>query len=191
MRLKTALEIAEDCALETVGEAVYNIKIHSINLFNYSDINKELAELYDELSYCETLNITENTNILDGLAILNSSTYELNYSVMKEKSVRNKKIVDDFSYRVNNKKHTAYDFVWESFEQLWGNTSGGLETIGGSAMTTQTTDVFLPKDLEDEDCHVYFNGIYGYSVPMSETFMNDVENHNVKGCLHYKQAYIL
>lgn len=36
MKLKTALEIGVDCCLETVGESILNIKIHSGNLFTYA-----------------------------------------------------------------------------------------------------------------------------------------------------------
>lgn len=45
MKLQTALEVAKDCGLATVGEAIYNVKIHAGNLFSYSDIRKEIAEL--------------------------------------------------------------------------------------------------------------------------------------------------
>lgn len=52
MKLKTALEIGIDCGLETVGECVFNIKMHAGSLFSYNDIGKELTELsleYDHL----------------------------------------------------------------------------------------------------------------------------------------------
>lgn len=45
MKLQTAIEIAKNCGLETAGEAIFNIKLHAVNLFSYSDIQKELAEL--------------------------------------------------------------------------------------------------------------------------------------------------
>ena len=45
MKLKTALEIGIDCGLETIGESLYNIQIHSSSLFTYAEINKELNEL--------------------------------------------------------------------------------------------------------------------------------------------------
>lgn len=48
MKLKTALEIGVDCGLETVGESLYNIQIHSPSLFTYDEINKELNELVRE-----------------------------------------------------------------------------------------------------------------------------------------------
>ena len=47
MKLKDAIEIAKDCGLETVGEAIYNIKLHSNNLFLHGEEQKE----YDELLF--------------------------------------------------------------------------------------------------------------------------------------------
>lgn len=48
MKLKEALEIGIDCGLKTVRECVRNIDIHALSLFSYSEINKELNELYTE-----------------------------------------------------------------------------------------------------------------------------------------------
>lgn len=45
MKIQTAIEIAKDCGLETVGEAIFNIKLHAVNLFSYPDIQKEIEEL--------------------------------------------------------------------------------------------------------------------------------------------------
>lgn len=45
MKLKTALEIGKTCGLETIGESLYNIQIHSPSLFTYPEIIKELGEL--------------------------------------------------------------------------------------------------------------------------------------------------
>ena len=43
MKIQTAIEVAKDYGLETVGEAIYNVKIHAGSLF--SDIQKEIEEL--------------------------------------------------------------------------------------------------------------------------------------------------
>ena len=48
MKLSEALEIADICGLETKAEAVNNIIIHSVNLFMYEEINKEIGELVDD-----------------------------------------------------------------------------------------------------------------------------------------------
>ena len=48
MKVKEACEIAEECGLETIGEAILNIEIHATSLFLYSELNKELRELYED-----------------------------------------------------------------------------------------------------------------------------------------------
>jgi len=48
MKLKEALEIGINCGFETARECIRNIYIHAPNLFLYSEINKELDELYSE-----------------------------------------------------------------------------------------------------------------------------------------------
>lgn len=48
MKLKDAIEIAKDCGLETIGEAIYNIKLHAGNIFNYGEEIAEYKELCDE-----------------------------------------------------------------------------------------------------------------------------------------------
>lgn len=48
MKLKTAIDIAKDCGLETVGEAICNIEIHALSIFDYDKMNEEFKELYDD-----------------------------------------------------------------------------------------------------------------------------------------------
>lgn len=45
MKIFDAIKLANDCGLETLGEAVYNVEIHANQLFSYSDLPKELNEL--------------------------------------------------------------------------------------------------------------------------------------------------
>lgn len=93
-------------------------------------------------------------------------------------------IHEEFPYHLKDmKNHYISDFELETFTQIWGNTSGGFCSMGGCAMTTQRTYVFIPIGV-DEDCQVYFGGGYAYSVPYSETFMEDVKNHRVEGRGH-------
>lgn len=67
MKLKTCLEIAEDCGLETVGEALFNIELHATSLFPYSEINKELAELHLAFEAAKISTETKVEEILAGL----------------------------------------------------------------------------------------------------------------------------
>lgn len=48
MKLKEALELAEACGLETVGEALNNVVFHALNLFSYEKVDEEIEELYSE-----------------------------------------------------------------------------------------------------------------------------------------------
>ena len=97
-------------------------------------------------------------------------------------------IHEEFSNHLINPYHLISDFELETFTQIWGNTSGGFEGIGGSAMTTQRTYVFLPVTCNGP-CQVYFGGRFGYAVPISDTFLEDVRQHKVVGC-HHKGKYL-
>lgn len=48
MKVKEACEIADECGLETIGEAIFNIQLHAISLFSYYELNEELNELYED-----------------------------------------------------------------------------------------------------------------------------------------------
>lgn len=71
MKLKDCLEIAHDCELKTIKEAIFNVELHSINLFTYENIREELHELYDDvyashqkaIEYCEKLMEMYDKNI--------------------------------------------------------------------------------------------------------------------------------
>lgn len=69
MKLKTALELGQECGLTTVGDAVYNIRLHAMNIFEYSKINEEYKELIDE---CNEFKVTGDMlieNVLNQLAL--------------------------------------------------------------------------------------------------------------------------
>ena len=48
MKLKDALEIGKECGLTTVSEAIYNIRLHAMNIFLYGEEQKEYHELCEE-----------------------------------------------------------------------------------------------------------------------------------------------
>ena len=62
MKVKEACEIAEDCGLETIHEAIRNIQIHAGCLFSYKELDKELKELYEDVE-----NYNENDPIIAAL----------------------------------------------------------------------------------------------------------------------------
>jgi hypothetical protein len=80
------------------------------------------------------------------------------------------------------------------FRQVWGNTSGGHEGIGGSAMTDQMTYVI---DLCDRDGNVtyfvFFGGRLGYRIASKDAtplFFSDLNNRALHGCSSYKNFYL-
>lgn len=48
MKLKQCIDIAEDCGLNTLGDAVLNVDIHAMSIFDYRKLSGELMELYRE-----------------------------------------------------------------------------------------------------------------------------------------------
>ena len=50
MKLQTAIDIAQDCELTTIGEALYNIRIHAGNIFVYGEEQDEWDELLDDFN---------------------------------------------------------------------------------------------------------------------------------------------
>ena len=48
MKLVKALELAEECGLHTVFEAIYNVYLHASQLFAFGEMSKEYDELMDE-----------------------------------------------------------------------------------------------------------------------------------------------
>ena len=82
----------------------------------------------------------------------------------------------DLPYRFNyndNLNPTLDDFVLHTFEQTWGSTALGFGGVGGQAMTSATTYVFIPIVI-NQKCFVYFAGRFAYAVDYSEKFMEDV-----------------
>ena len=87
----------------------------------------------------------------------------------------------DLPYRLDysNKSHpTVNDFELHTFEQTWGSTALGFGGIGGQAMTTARTYVFIPIGI-NQKCFVYFAGSFAYAVDYSDKFMQDVLGCNV------------
>lgn len=92
-------------------------------------------------------------------------------------------IEHDLPYRFDFEKGNPSfdDFSLEIFDQTWSSTTLGFDGIGGQAITTARTYVFIPQTCEQE-CFVYFAGKFAYFVPLSEKFLEDVRNRNVASC---------
>ena len=87
----------------------------------------------------------------------------------------------DLPYRFDysdKSRPTVNDFELHTFEQTWGSTALGFGGIGGQAMTSARTYVFIPMSI-NQKCFVYFAGRFAYAVDYSEKFMKDVLGGNV------------
>lgn len=63
------------------------------------------------------------------------------------------------------------------FDQTWASTALGFGGVGGSAMTTATTYVFVPSTLER--AYVYFGGRFAYDTPINDRFREDLRNRRM------------
>lgn len=91
-------------------------------------------------------------------------------------------IEEDLPYRFDYKEKeypTLDDFELYTFEQIWGSTALGFGGVGGQAMTTARTYVFVPANC-NQKCFVYFAGRFAYAVNYSQIFMDDVLKGNVE-----------
>ena len=82
----------------------------------------------------------------------------------------------DLPYRFDysdNSNPTLDDFELYTFEQTWGSTALGFGGVGGQAITSAITYVFIPISI-NQKCFVYFAGRFAYAVDYSEKFMKDV-----------------
>ena len=78
-------------------------------------------------------------------------------------------------------KATIDEFEIHIFEQIWGSTALGFGGIGGQAMTSAYTYVFVPQCC-DQNCFVYFNGSFAYEAEYNSIFKEDLINRNMKPC---------
>jgi len=95
-------------------------------------------------------------------------------------------IESDITFRFDRTKDphvTVDDFTMYTFEQIWGSTALGFGGVGGQAMTSARTYVFIPEYV-NQKCFVYFAGRFAYSVEYSQTFMDDVLAENMASIAH-------
>lgn len=81
------------------------------------------------------------------------------------------------------------DYKISSFVQLWGNTSGGLEGWGGSAMTEERTTVFVKSDYSE--AVVFFGSHFGYICKCQAKFQSDLLNRRICGVCSAREVYEL
>ena len=103
-------------------------------------------------------------------------------------------IEKDILYRMDYSKEDKHfrvgvdDFDMFIFPQTWESTVLGFGGIGGQAMTTANTYVFVPVTCH-QNCFVYFDGRFAYQVPCSKSFIEDIRNHSMKS-VNQSRLYI-
>lgn len=79
MKLNLALEIGKDCMLESVGESMYNIDLRAGQLFAYSEIDRELEEMYEEYTSLKNEGLIDlETDINEALKVLSTREGQIN-----------------------------------------------------------------------------------------------------------------
>ena len=93
-------------------------------------------------------------------------------------------IEDDLWFRFDPNKDKAVridDFDMYTFEQTWGSTALGFSGIGGQAITTANTYVFVPVTC-NQNAFVYFGGRFAYEAEYCLQLGEDIGNRCVKPC---------
>ena len=91
------------------------------------------------------------------------------------------KISEDMRRRFYNDsdydKGELYDF-----DQTWGSTALGFPGVGGSAMTTARTYVFIPYKMNV--AYVYFGSRFAYECDINDEFKKDLQNQKMADVMH-------
>lgn len=83
-----------------------------------------------------------------------------------------------FDYR-EKQTVSVDDFELHTFEQVWGSTALGFGGIGGQAMTSARTYVFVPVTC-DQKCVVYFGGRFAYMADYCDELKEDIRKQQME-----------
>lgn len=86
----------------------------------------------------------------------------------------------EISRQLNDEFHLGDDYdegVLYDFDQTWGSTALGFDGIGGSAMTTKRTYVFIPESRNV--AYVFFGSEFAYTANMNDAFLKDLAQHDM------------
>lgn len=83
-----------------------------------------------------------------------------------------------FNYR-EKQRVSVDDFELHTFEQVWGSTALGFGGIGGQAMTSARTYVFVPVTC-NQKCIVYFNGRFAYMADYCKELVEDIRQQSME-----------
>lgn len=114
----------------------------------------------------------------------------MGYLNLRDMAIELLRIDQQMEMQLYKTKTKISDYALHTFEQVWGNTSGGFEGMGGSAMTAQNTHVFIPiQNCKSKICLVFFGGSFAYAVPINSMFLEDVKQKNILGKSRYRDYW--
>ena len=101
-------------------------------------------------------------------------------------------IEEDLWFRFDpdkDKSTRVDDFEVHMFEQTWGSTTLGFGGMGGQALTTENTFVFVPVTC-NQNAFVYFGSQFAYEAEINSVFIEDLTVKCMKPCYqagHYRK----
>jgi len=111
---------------------------------------------------------------------------------LRDMAIELLRIDQQMEMQLYKEKTKISDYALHTFEQLWGNTSGGFEGMGGSMMTTQNTHVFIPlQNCKSKICLIFFGGTFAYTAPLTSTFLKHVEEKRILGKSRFRDYWDL
>ena len=94
-------------------------------------------------------------------------------------------IESDLWFRLSPDKWNNFvspdDFELYMFEQTWGSTALGFGGMGGQAITTANTYVFVPVTC-NQNAFVYFGSDFAYEAEYCDHLREDINNRCMKPC---------
>ena len=84
-----------------------------------------------------------------------------------------------FRFNYDKEKATVDDFDLYTFEQTWGSTALGFGGIGGQAMTSSRTYVFVPVTC-NQKCFIYFGGRFAYTADYCKELKEDIRTQRME-----------
>ena len=73
------------------------------------------------------------------------------------------------------------------FDQTWGSTALGFGGMGGQAITTARTYVFIPRGTNN--AYVFFGNRFAYSCPINDKFREDLDKHRMASVMERGRYY--
>lgn len=111
----------------------------------------------------------------------------LDYKI-KQHLINDKEFMQKWNKYKEEHSYACVDVVFDMFIQMWGNTSGGFETVGGCAMTEEYT--IVAHERSTDTYIVCFGDKPAYIVNDAPIqFLEDLKDRQIKGINTAKKYY--